>query len=154
MYKLSHIKDVLGNNYLGIKFDESQIETHLLDLMDHVGSEQFDVLTNNQKNRDGNSYHMTLINVMEYNSSIKKFGIGLFVEKLNGSFSLNIDDLEMLGLGSAEKNGNISYFIVIKSTLLNEIRNSFGLGERDLHITIGFDKKDVFGVRKNEDTLI
>ncbi|CAG7580449.1 MAG: putative RNA 2',3'-cyclic phosphodiesterase [uncultured marine phage] len=152
-YKLSYLKDVLGNNYIGIKYNEADVEGFLMQLIDHVGSDKFETLTLNQQKRD-KGFHTTVLSVMEYNRAIKDLGMDLFLKKLGGAFSLDINDIEMLGVGTTERNGNVTYYVVVKSDMLDEVRNSLGFGNKDLHITIGFDKKDVFGRCKDETTLI
>ena len=155
IHKLTHVKSSNGSNYLGIKYNESLVEDYLMKLMEHIDDDQyFEVLTSNQQRRDHNSFHTTVLNVMEYNKSIKKLGMDLFMKKLNGAFSIDVEDIELVGVGTAEGKGNKTFFIVVKSDMLNEVRRSFGFDEKDLHITIGFDKKDVFGVPKDETSLI
>jgi hypothetical protein len=77
-------------------------------------------------------------------------GISNFVNSLESSFDYVIDDLQLLGLGTASKNENTAYFVVGKSDKLIAVRERYGLPEHDMHITLGFKWKDVFGVRKNE----
>jgi hypothetical protein len=133
-----------------------------MDLIDHCSKpeimEDFDLLVANQQRRDKGTYHTTVMNVMEYNETRTriglKIGMKLYMDKLKEAFSVEINDIKMLGIGKAESKGNITYFVVIKSETLDGLRKSFGLAPRDLHITIGFDKKDVFGQPKDETSLI
>ena len=60
----------------------------------------------------------------------------------------------MLGVGKAESKGNTSYFVVCESDKLDAVRTRLGLPKQDLHITIGFDKRDVFGVVKDKSSLL
>jgi hypothetical protein len=55
-----------------------------------------------------------------------------------------------MGLGTAKKNENQTFFVVCKSDKLDAIRKRYDLPQHDFHITLGFKHKDVFGVRKNE----
>jgi hypothetical protein len=73
-----------------------------------------------------------------------------FINSLESIFHYEIDDLYMRGIGTATKNTNTTYFIVCNSDKLDAIRKRFNLPEHDFHITLGFNLKDVFGVRKNE----
>jgi len=93
---------------------------------------------------------MTIINVMDYNRLSKEMGISNFVSSLDNIFKYEIDDLKMLGVGTAQKNENRTFFIVCKSDKLDAVRKRYNLAEHDFHITIGFKFKDVFGVRKNQ----
>lgn len=147
-YFLSYIKDVAGNNYLGIKIEKVLIEPFLSELKDVLGSE-YETYTNLQQQRDHGSYHITVINVMDYNK-LSKSGIDKFVNSLESVMKYPIDDLQMLGIGTAQKNENRAYFVVCRSEKLEAIRQRYNLSEHDFHITLGFKFKDVFGVRKNE----
>ena len=147
---ITYVKDVIGNNYLGIKFDKGTIEPFLNQLKEIIGEDDFENFTQNQQRRDGCSYHMTVINVMDYNKLAKENGIDKFVSSLDSVFKYEIDDLRLMGVGTAERNGNRAYFIVAQSDKLEAVRSRYGLREHDFHITLGFNHKDVFGVRKNE----
>lgn len=152
-YKIGYIKDVLGNNYIGIKFNKNQINPYLKKMEDIVDDKElYNTLINNQQRRDSNgdySYHCTILSVMEYNKLHNEIGAEL-QERLEFILSLDISDLEFKGVGSASNRDNQTFFVVLSSPILDEIRLSLGLEPRDFHITIGFDKKDVFGVRKNQ----
>ena len=147
-YYLSYIKDITGNNYLGIKIEKGLIEPFLSELKDILGSE-YETYTNLQQQRDHGSYHITVINVMDYNK-LGKQGIDQFINSLESVMKYPIDDLQMLGVGTAQKNENRAYFVVCRSEKLQAIRKRYDLPEQDFHITLGFKFKDVFGVRKNE----
>jgi len=147
---ITYVKDVIGNNYLGIKFDKGTIEPFLNQLKEIIGDDDFENFTQNQQRRDSGSYHMTVINVMDYNKLAKENGIDKFVSSLDSVFKYEIDDLRLMGVGTAERNGNRAYFIVAQSDKLEAVRSRYGLREHDFHITLGFNHKDVFGVSKNE----
>ena len=59
-----------------------------------------------------------------------------------------------LGVGTATKGDNTAYFEVISWPEAQRWRKDLGLGEKDLHITIGFIGSDVHGVPKDKSTLI
>jgi hypothetical protein len=148
-YHNTHITDSIGNNFLGIKINKDLVNPFLDELKDILETE-YDEFVNYQQRRDHGSYHITVLNVIEYNKLIKEMGMDKFVSSLDIIFKYEIDDLKMMGLGTAEKNGNRSYFVVCKSDKLNSIRKRYNLDEKDLHITLGFRFKDVSGVSKNE----
>lgn len=146
MRKVEYLKDILGNNYIGVKYNKSEIKGFLDKLERHINNKElYSLLTQNQQNRD-KGYHISVINVMEYNQLIKKG----YINSLQRILEITTSDIYLKGIGKAERNGNITYFIVCHSNTLDEIRNTIGLEPKDFHITIGFDKKDVFGVRKNK----
>jgi len=146
---IEYIKDTLGNNYLGVKISPQIVEPFLNELKDLIGEEDFNTYTDLQKKRDHGSYHLTVINVMEYNKLMSEKGMDNFVNSLDDVLKYEIDDLKLKGIGSATKNENRSYFIVCESDKLDTIRDRYELNKFDFHITLGFKWKDVHGVRKN-----
>lgn len=150
IYYLTYLKDKIGNNYLGIDLPIDVVEPYLNELKNHLSAENFDIFTKNQQNRDHGQHHITVINVMDYNKLAKEWGIDKFINSLEPIFHYEIDDLEMLGVGTATKETNQTYFVVCNSEKLDAIRNRFNLPKHDFHITIGFNPKDVFGVPKNK----
>lgn len=151
IYYITHLKDKTGiNNYLGIDIPLDTIEAYLNELKEHIGELDYEEFTKNQQLRDNSHYHITVINVMDYNRLMSQMGVDSFVNSLDPILKYDIDDLKMYGVGTAEKNGNRAYFIVCKSDKLDAIRTRFDLPQQDFHITIGFKDKDVHGVRKNE----
>jgi hypothetical protein len=146
---LSYVKDTIGNNYVGVNI-YSDIVYPYIDKMKTILGESADEYIELQKNRDHGKYHITVINVMDYNRLSKELGMDEFVNSLEKAFEYPIDDIQLMGLGTAEKNSNRAYFVVVKSEKLKSIRDRYNLPEQDFHITIGFKYKDVFGVRKNQ----
>lgn len=149
IYYPTHIKDVIGNNYIGINIPNGIVDPFISNLKEILGDE-FESYIQLQKDRDHGGYHITVINVMDYNRLSKEMGIDKFTNSLEKVLKYEIDDIKMMGVGVAEKNGNKSYFIVCESEKLNAIRERYRLPEFDFHITLGFKWKDVFGVRKNK----
>jgi hypothetical protein len=145
----TYLKDTIGNNYVGISIYPYTIQPYLTKLESILGDE-YEVYVQNQQNRDHGKNHITVINVMDYNRLSKEMGMDKFINSLESVFDYPIDDLKFMGIGTAEKNGNRTYFIVCKSDKLDQIRKKYSLPDQDFHITLGFKWKDVFGVRKNE----
>jgi hypothetical protein len=148
-YYLTYLKDTIGNNYVGINIPEAVVEPHLEKLKEILGEEDFQIFTQNQKNRDHDRYHITVINVMDCNRLSKEMGMVNFVKSVELAFEYPVEDLELLGLGTASKNDNTAYFIVCQSDSLDAVRTRFNLPKQDFHTTLGFNTKDVFGVPKN-----
>jgi hypothetical protein len=149
IYYVSYVKDRLGNNYLGIDIPYEVVEPYLTKLEEVLGEEDYQLFTKNQQTRDSGKHHMTVINVMDYNRLSKEMGVDKFINSLELVFDYEIDDLEMLGIGTATKDTNTAYFIVCKSDKLDAIRTRYELPKFDFHVTLGFKDKDVFSVRKN-----
>ena len=150
IYYLQYLKDTIGNNYIGIQVPNGTVTPFLNELKSIIGDDDFKSYTDNQQKRDHGDYHITVINVMEYNALSKSMGIDKFINSLDPIFKYEIDDLKMMGVGTATKNENRSYFIVCQSDNLEAIRDRYELPKRDFHITLGFLHRDVFGVRKNQ----
>jgi Ni,Fe-hydrogenase III component G len=150
-YFITHLKDSTGiNNYLGIDIPHDNVEPYLNELKEHLSDLDFEQYTKNQQLRDKGHYHITVINVMDYNRLMKDIGMDEFINSLDTILKYEIDDLKMYGVGTAEQAGNRSFFVVCQSDKLDAIRTRFDLPKQDFHITIGFKDKDVHGVRKNE----
>jgi hypothetical protein len=149
VYYITHIKDSLGNNYLGIDIPKHVVEPFLNELKDIIGDD-YDEFVKLKEDRDGANYHITVINVADYNRLSKNLGIDNFVNSLDPILKYPIDDLKLLGVGRAQRNENVAFFTVCESDKLEAIRKRFELADHDFHITLGFLWKDVFGVRKNE----
>ena len=150
VYYVNYLKDVIGNNYLGLEIPVGVLQPYLNELKYILGEDDYATFTENQIKRDGGHYHITVINVMDYNRLSKQMGIDKFVTSLDPIFKYPIDDLRMLGVGRAQKNENVAFFVVCNSEKLDAVRTRFELGNQDFHITLGFKWKDVFGVPKNE----
>ncbi len=149
VYYLSHIRDSIGNNYLGLKVTHDLVSPFLEKMKDYLSEEDWKVYVENQQKRDGGSHHITVINVMDYNK-LSKESVSKFVNSLEELFKYPIDDLKMMGIGSASRNENTAYFIVCKSEKLDAVRKRYNLPSHDFHVTLGFKWKDVFGVPKNQ----
>lgn len=149
IHYVGYLKDRIGNNYLGIKMPNGEVERFLEELKGFLSEEDFKIFTDNQKKRDNGGYHITVMSVPEFNKLNNDMGMDKFVSSLQSIFKYDIDDLKMMGIGTAEKSTNKTFFVVCRSEKLDAIRDYYGLSEKDFHITIGFKWKDVFGVRKN-----
>lgn len=147
---ITHLKDIFENNYLGVKIEPGIVEPFLKELKEIIGEDDYKIYTENQQKRDHGQFHITVINVMDYNNLIKEMGIDNFVNSLDLILKYEIDDIKMMGVGTATKNENRAYFIVCKSEKLDAIRKRYELPEIDFHITIGFKWKDFQGVPKNQ----
>ena len=149
IFRLEYIKDMMGNNYLGVNIYRDTVSPFLDQFKEIIGDD-YDEYVKYQQNRDHGHYHITVINVADYNRISKEMGMDKFVSSLEPIFDYEFDDVKLMGIGTAERNGNRAYFIVVNSEKLQEVRKKYGLSNQDFHITIGFKYKDVFGVRKNE----
>jgi len=145
--RIEWIKDIVANNYIGVNIYNDAVVPFLHKMKDFTG-ENYDEFVKYQQDRDRNHYHCTIFNVMETNKILKDFNNINILNNIITEFEAT--DFQMLGLGSAQRNENKAYFVVCRSEQLQSIRKRFGFDEKDLHITLGFKWKDVFGVSKNE----
>ena len=95
IYYVSYLKDRLGNNYLGIDIPVDMVGSYLNELKNHL-SDEYNTYVQNHQNRDSGHYHITVINVMEYNKLAKEWGVDKFINSLEPIFHFEIDDLEMI----------------------------------------------------------
>ena len=145
--RLEYIKDIVGTNFIGINI-YTDLTYAFLEKMKIFLGDNYDEYVKNQQNRDRAHYHCTVLNVGELNKVISAdINNTNIINQILTDFE--IDDFQIIGLGSAQKGENKSYFIVCRSEKLQAFRHRFGFGERDFHITLGFKWKDVQGVRKN-----
>ncbi len=151
--RIEYIKDSINNNYIGIKFYDTETYKYIHELKEYLGDDVAEEYMSYQKKRDNNSYHMTILNVMEYNNIVGEMNMDKALNYFDNIFrNYIIDDIRLLGIGTAKRNENEAFFIVCKSEKIDKLRETLSLDKKDLHITIGFKYKDVFGIPK--DTII
>jgi len=147
--RVEYLKDVLGNNYLGISVYPTEINP-FLDKLKNILGDEYQTYVNLQQTRDRGKHHITVINVEEYNRLSGQMGMDKFINSLELIFNYEVDDMKLMGVGKAERAGNVAYFVPVKSEKLAAIRKRFELDEKDFHITLGFKWKDVHGVPKRD----
>ena len=57
-YYITHLKDTIGNNYLGIKIPISHILPFLKTLNEYIGEDDYVKYTELQQKRDHGEYHI------------------------------------------------------------------------------------------------
>ena len=134
------------------------------ELKELVGPEQAEVLIQNKLNRDkGFFFHVTIFSPPEVKDIVNKMAAEKGLSKSKASdefraeveaFGLSDSGLKSLGLGKAEKGSDVAYFAVLEWPDAQDLRAKFGISPFDFHTTIGFDKADVHGVRKDRSTLV
>eukprot|EP01120_Amphizonella_sp_Union-15-10_P001169 TRINITY_DN11223_c0_g1_i1.p1 TRINITY_DN11223_c0_g1~~TRINITY_DN11223_c0_g1_i1.p1 ORF type:complete len:132 (+),score=25.76 TRINITY_DN11223_c0_g1_i1:511-906(+) len=109
-----------------------------------------------REKRDGNEFHITIINRGE----LESLGWGqnlddyVFMKNIMTSVSEIPDNWTDEGVGSAAVAGQEAYFKVILWPAANQFRKSLGLPVADFHITVGFKEHDLFGVDKSINSLL
>lgn len=141
------IKDIYDNPYYAIDV--------LVDSVDNNGTSFNELLkkflelvpnavdfNNKLLKRNNNTYHITILNVPEYNIVLKS-------NEINELPTIKIDDIVFKGIGSITDGDMVTYYVVVDSSTLNLVRSVCNMKQKDLHITIGFSDKDLFKKRKN-----
>lgn len=148
-YYIKILKDKSLDNFVGITIPPDVVEPFLNQLSDIVGDD-YQTYIKLQQDEDQGQYYIGVMTPTEFNTCSKSLGFDKFLNHLDHLMKVNFDDVKIIGLGKSEKGDNKSFYIVVKSELLDKVREDFLLPEKDFHITIGFKWKDVQGVRKNE----
>jgi hypothetical protein len=144
------ITDFIGQPYLTVVFQPDDIKPFLKLFHNIVPDFRGLIMNSNLLKRNHGIYHMTILTVPEYRKALGIYGP-------HNWFNITIDDIQLLGIGKATKSLNDeTYYIVAESKTLNNFRTSLNylkksliVEPKDFHITLGFDIKDIFGVRKN-----
>ena len=99
-YKLEKLTDNSGLEYFGIVIDESEVQPFFTLLEQLEPSQKIERLRHSREERDGDCYHLTIINPFELKASDSRF-----LE----SCEFETHDIKLLGLGKVEKDGSIAY---------------------------------------------
>lgn len=155
---LEVVKDVNDHGYLSIKFDKesiSSINKYTDELRSYVDDEErFWEMINNQKKRDVNIHHCTILNSYEI-GKLKK--INNDNDVIDDYVNIEIGDFNIIGLGyltDDKLKDNQAFFLVCESKEVDKFRKHLGFGSKSLHITLGFDIKDIFNGDKDKSSLI
>ncbi|XPF95616.1 hypothetical protein ACM9HF_06275 [Colwellia sp. RE-S-Sl-9] len=135
------LTDNQGLKYVGGKVSKADLSVYLQQMKNILGNE-FSSFRERQAIRDHHTFHVTLINPYELQAVTKTINFG---EKLSVS---------LLGLGRVLKEDQATYFVVAQSPEAQYFRQLLVLPAKDFHVTLGFKPKDIFGVSKNETSLI
>ncbi len=135
------LTDNQGLKYVGGKVSKADLSVYLQQMKNILGSE-FTSFRERQAIRDHHTFHVTLVNPYELQAVTKTIKFG---EKFSVS---------LLGLGRVQKEEQATYFVVAQSPEAQYFRQTLVLPAKDLHVTLGFKPDDIFGVSKDETSLI
>lgn len=136
------LSDNTGQEYLAGLVNKADLSQYLRKMEGVLGSE-FEHYRLQQSARDHGLFHITLVNPIEYQTLAgKENAIGQPMR------------IKLLGLGRVSQGANTTFYVVASSQDGQFIRQKLLLGEKDFHVTLGFDAQDVYGVSKGEETLI
>lgn len=147
--RIREMQSLAGELYIGAIIEERHIEV-FREKLKSVSGEQFSNLRNNQVERDGAVFHMTVFDPGEYKDLRSRHGPDV-IEKL---FIGRKVWIELVGLGKQQRGPDTTYFVVCASSRCQAIRVDNQLPPKDLHITLGFSAADVHGLPKGTDQLI
>lgn len=146
--RITRILSKSGRPYLAISVEKEDLNPYLEKLYS-IEKERFLVLTKNQCDRDRGEFHVTVVDPREYKEIFEGQSKRIFYDLYKQSISYCF-----IGLGFANIDEKKSYFVIVESRDLLEIRKAFGLPEKDFHVTLGFSEVDLQGVRKDRTTLL
>lgn len=143
------VQPMKGGSYYGSTVDVASIANILKAWGSHVGYKNAEAMLANKDERDGGrAFHVTVLDPKE-TRMLKKQGADL--SEIESS-QLNAVPQ---GVGKqVDAEGNEVWFIPAKSPDADALRSKLGLAPKDYHITLGFTKKDIHGVPKDETTMV
>jgi atypical dual specificity phosphatase len=100
----------------------------------------------NRRERDGESYHITIITKSELPISEDK--VEILREKYDWS------KFGVLGLGTTARNEAKAYYQIVWYPEATRLREMLKLPPKDFHITVGFEHSDVHDTSKDHNTLV
>jgi len=150
--KITTLQNNQGQKYLGMLISWAELSPYLTQLK-QVLAEDFSHYRSMQVARDHQLFHLTLLSPTEYQLADKTIVEQLLAPDFNQSFSSHLN-VTLLGLGKVVKGDEVSFFVVAQSADAQLIRQRFILPTKDLHITLGFNLGDIYGVKKDRSTLI
>lgn len=147
---LSLIQDKTGQNYVALLINEDDVIDYNQFLTHHIDS----LFIENQQIRDKYTHHITIINTMQYNK-LKKIAPDVLSQFLSEHLNKEFD-VFTYGIGNAYdfKKEATAWFVVCENAELLSLREKLSLPSQDFHITLAFDKSDVFGQPKNKSSII
>lgn len=144
---ISKLSDNQGQEYIGAIISRAELSPYLMQLEAILG-DSFAQYRERQAARDHQLFHITLISPPEYQLADKTV-----IDKLipSGAGQLNVT---LLGLGKVALDDKQTFFVVAQSSDAQLLRQQLLLKDKDFHITLGFSPSDIYGVTKDNSTLI
>lgn len=141
------IQDRQGNDYLALKINDDI--GHIF--QDFLSTQLDKSFISNQQERDKYTFHITLINVMQYQKLMKE---GKEIELK--SLLHNKFDLFNYGIGSTidNKKNSQAWFAVLENAYLDTFRKNLNLDKQHYHVTLAFKNTDVFTFPKDRKSIV
>lgn len=139
----------MGRGYCFMDVPKERVEPYRQELIARLGEKEASQLFTNLSARPtGDGFHVTVFSPAETRALTKKKGedwIRAHQETANYT---------IVGLGTASNEKSRTFFAIVESPDLQNIRQKAGLGKKDFHITLGFTNGDVFDQPKDRSSLI
>lgn len=140
----SPIVPFAGGRYFGCSVEKESLVPFLTAFRSQVGGEKAVRMEGFKAQRDrGYVYHMTAITPPEMKKVPKS------VSPPAGPVAITY-----AGLGRAIDGDDEAWFVVCKAPAIQKWRADLGLPAKDLHVTIGFEPKDVHTKSKGEESIV
>lgn len=141
------IQDRQGNDYLALKINDDI--GHIF--QDFLSTQLDKSFIYNQQERDKHTFHITLVNVMQYQKLMKE---GKEIELK--SLLHNKFDLFNYGIGSTidNKKNSQAWFAVLENAYLDTFRKNLNLDKQHFHVTLAFKNTDVFTFPKDRKSIV
>lgn len=138
-------KDSLGRSYLRCSVHQQEVANHLTEMELLVGAPRYCLLRSNKEARDGAEFHVTIIDPVEMKSVVS--------DQLSFVVQGEIE-LALVGLARLASDRREAWYVIVEAESAQELRRLVGLGQKDLHVTLGFDPEDIHDQAKDSSTLV
>jgi hypothetical protein len=132
--------------YIGVHIPENLLLSSLQLMRKYVEAPAYDRFRSKQNDRDDGGFHMTIFDPTEY-ASAKGPDLEYYI---NHTYLW----MRLIGLGRQIDGDEECYFCAIECEGAQKIRHRRGLGNRDMHVTLGFKNVDLHQVPKGTNTVI
>jgi hypothetical protein len=133
-----------GEPYLAALVNSKIVSRFLPTLEKHIGERRTRRYVLNLRRRNGGTFHVTLLSPYE---------TGLRQSHVSTSTAV-VGTGRLHGIGAVKHADNETYFVVVTCPVFQAFRMRLALPPRDLHITLGFKKRDIHNVPKGLATLL
>ena len=134
-----------SEHYFAVHVPNEILYSQLKDMQCYLSPDKFKRFTKNQLQRDNNRHHITITPPQLFTKDIEK-NIKPYLGK---TVAVNF-----IGLGRIQQPDNSVYFVVCQSSDIESIVSKLRIPFHDLHVTLGFEKHDVFDQPKDKSSLI
>jgi hypothetical protein len=135
--------------YIGIHIPEQALLPALESMKQFLDERAYGQYRQKQNTRDSGGFHMTILDPQEYSSS-DQTELAEVEKYLDETFLW----MRLVGLGKQSFCDDETYYCVIECEGAQKIRHKCGLGNRDMHATLGFKSTDLHDVPKGTNTVV